>query len=698
MFNTKLFYSYKDTENTGKVPLTPLSSYSGSIIFDEDNRRLWHNGKQYGNTYWGTKHGETFNDLDTNYAYDYAHAEGISSYAAGEASHVEGNHNRTYGDYSHAEGNYTVAYGNSSHAEGEGNVAHGDYSHVEGEGNITYGEYSHVEGESNVSHGFSSHAEGTENVAYGDVSHAEGKHNTSYAEYSHTEGATNTAYGIGSHVEGRMSLSYGSYSHAEGFKNIAYGNYSHAEGWVNLSYSSVSHTEGANNIAYGVYSHVEGRYNASYGSHSHVEGDNNVAYGNFSHAEGENNTAYGNFSHTEGDTNTAYGSFSHAEGQLTFAKGLYSHTQGLYTIAHNDYEAAFGRYNESISDKENSTIYSIGNGSSPTERHNIIDFRQNGDMHKNGNSYFHDNIYGPVSYTYVNSLGEDATLDIILSSLLTAAEYKKPSYTFKFRNGETGPEYGKVTNDGSTNNIIEVGSIIDLYLNLNLSNYNTEHNTDGLSYGLSYCRFSHGGVNYEYTELGIHGLGTTYPFNNEGSYSMTDGKPISLCYLKSSYQGYPQLLDKGVYVPSKENWYNDSMFKMDDYKITAQYKYYYGWDADISSSSFTPRNGTAVWLPIIRSGNTTTTSNISFNTSHTSFWFAIPIDVVDKTTTSGFEVLYHTSIGDADLVSTSATVTTKEIPISLPGKTHQYLVTKVDFNKTISGASSNYVKFTMVKK
>ena len=140
------------------------------------------------------------------------------------------------------------------------------------------------------------------------------------------------------------------------------------------------------------------------------------------------------------------------------------------------------------------------------------------------------------------------------------------------------------------------------------------------------------------------------------------------------------------------------MFKMDDYRIIAQYKYYYGWDADISASSFTQKSGTVAWLPIINSGKTTTTSNIVFNTAHTSFWFAIPIDVVDNALTSGFDVLYHTSIGDANLVSTSSIVTTEIKTIKVGTKTHSYKVTKVDFNKTISGASSNYVKFTMIKK
>ena len=140
MSNTKLFYSYKDTKNTGKIPLKPLSSYSDSIIFDEDNRRIWHNGKQYGNTYWGTKHGETFNDLDNNYAYDFAHAEGKNSYAGGEASHVEGIYNSAYGIGAHAEGEGNLALGEGSHVQGFSNRSEGRYSSSQGIENITYGD------------------------------------------------------------------------------------------------------------------------------------------------------------------------------------------------------------------------------------------------------------------------------------------------------------------------------------------------------------------------------------------------------------------------------------------------------------------------------------------------------------------------------------------------------------------------------
>lgn len=309
-----------------------------------------------------------------------------------------------------------------------------------------------------------------------------------------------------------------------------------------------------------------------------------------------------------------------------------------------------------------------------------------------------------VDAAYVTKLGKEANLNIILASLLKEAEYKKPSYNFTLKNGVNGEEY----KNGSK---VEVGSIINLCLNLNFTYYDkNENNRKGMSYGLDHYTFSRGGEKYTYAYDGTYNLGITYTFASEGPNSITDDKPISLYYKKSSHQGYPQLLSKGVYVPSTENWFDDGVFYSNNFIINAQYKYYYGWDADISASSFTPKNGTPVWLPVISSGNTTTTSNIAFNKDHTSFWFAIPSatgftgdrdhkrEIAYHTTTGNFEVLYHTSIGDADLKSTSAVKEEVEKEIIIGNTTHYYKVIKIDFKKKISGATSNYVKFTIKKK
>ena len=295
-----------------------------------------------------------------------------------------------------------------------------------------------------------------------------------------------------------------------------------------------------------------------------------------------------------------------------------------------------------------------------------------------------------VDAAYVTKLGKEANLNIILASLLTEAEYKKPSYKFTLKNGENGEQY----ENGSK---VQVGSVMNLCVYLNFTYYNENDNTNGMSYGLDHYIFSRGGKKYTYAYAGTYNLGITYGFT-EGSHSITDGRPIYLHYKKSSYQGYPQLLSKGVYVPSTENWYRAGIFESDNFIINAQYKYYYGWDANAFDENVIKR-ANFEWLPI---GTAKIESpNIAFNKEHTSFWFAIPSAVADhaktKTGSGDFDVLYHTSIGDADLKSTSAVKEEVSTTITVGNTPYSYKVIKIDFKKKISGASGNYVKFTINK-
>ena len=291
-----------------------------------------------------------------------------------------------------------------------------------------------------------------------------------------------------------------------------------------------------------------------------------------------------------------------------------------------------------------------------------------------------------VDAAYVTNLGKEANLNVILSSLLNAAIYTKPTYTFNIKNGENGKQY----ENGSK---VEVGTNISLCANFDLNNYNSDpNNKDAKSYGLDYCTFTYGGNYYEYDSAGNYNYGY-YTFNTEGTHVVA--KNIRLGYLESSYTYYPQLSSKNVYVLSKENWFSNGEFALGNYSINAQYKYYYGWDADTFDENVIKRANFG-WLPI---GTAEIKSpNIAFDKAHTSFWFAIPSDVAEHVKTGNFEVLYHTSIGDADLKSTSAVKEEVTKTITVGNTTHSYKVIKIDFKKEISGASGNYVKFTIKKK
>ncbi len=126
---------------------------------------------------------------------------------------------------------------------------------------------------------------------------------------------------------------------------------------------------------------------AGTGSNSIAEGDNTTASGIYgSHAEGYRTRATGWGAHAEGNNTQASGNYSHAEGNQTVASGNNSHAEGFATKANNLAEHASGQYN--VSSKANNTfgdsgntLFSVGNGTSTSARHNAFEIRQNGDIY-----------------------------------------------------------------------------------------------------------------------------------------------------------------------------------------------------------------------------------------------------------------------------------------------------------------------------
>ena len=85
-------------------------------------------------------------------------------------------------------------------------------------------------------------------------------------------------------------------------------------------------------------------------------------------------------SHAEGMNTKSYGSSSHAGGSGSESKGDASFSHGSFTQSNNDFESSFGRYNKS----NTGTIFSIGSGSSTTNRSNIFEVMSNGDIYIKG--------------------------------------------------------------------------------------------------------------------------------------------------------------------------------------------------------------------------------------------------------------------------------------------------------------------------
>ena len=274
----------------------------------------------------------------------------------------------------------TIDIGSSSFVTGSVNLVVNEGSYAEGKENVAYGKYSHAEGKNNIVY-YCSHAEGSNNQALGNTSHTEGTENQSLNSNSHTEGRGNKVTGYAGHAEGYLNEVLSDYGHAEGEQNS-----------IGQSTAKAAHVEGMHNDATGLASHAEGRETLASGSYSHAEGKETKALNNYAHTEGEKTTASGIASHAEGLDSSTGGKASHVEGRnnTITEKGEYSHAGGYYTTVDssvsfasglqlrtkNHTEVAFGKYNYS---KAN-TVFSIGSGTSDSDRKNLLEIEKNGDI------------------------------------------------------------------------------------------------------------------------------------------------------------------------------------------------------------------------------------------------------------------------------------------------------------------------------
>ena len=201
-----------------------------------------------------------------------------------------------------------------------------------------------------------------------------------------------TATGIMSHAEGNNTTASGAYSHAEGYNTIASGAGSHAGGYSNKSIIDAS---GAGSFAHGHASNgsisASSKGAVAIGCATGVGTFKGIikASGQGAHAEGFASRgtidASGNGAHAEGYNTAALANGAHAEGRNTTASGDYSHAEGFHTEANNQSEHASGKYNKSNKQDANAqTIFSIGVGTSKTDRKNAIEVLRDGRVYITG--------------------------------------------------------------------------------------------------------------------------------------------------------------------------------------------------------------------------------------------------------------------------------------------------------------------------
>lgn len=272
--------------------------------------------------------------------------------------------NTASGTYSVAEGNSTTASGSNSHSEGSGTMANGSNSHAEGGSTTANGQSSHAEGDSTIASGNSSHAEGSGPEASGVAAHAEGYETVASGESSHAEGRDTTALGDYSHAECMYTNAYGDFSHAEGEGSVVQSSFTIS--------GSAGITEYVSSQDHGLVVGSVIKYNNIYAAVVQVD---NTTHFTLNHTL-SSNTALTNV-YVDIITGISYGDCSHVENRGNIAIGDNSHVEGLHTITNNDNEHACGKYNLST---PNQTLFSIGNGTSDTDRRNAFEVTQDGNI------------------------------------------------------------------------------------------------------------------------------------------------------------------------------------------------------------------------------------------------------------------------------------------------------------------------------
>lgn len=302
--------------------------------------------KQYieGNTYWRS-----------DGTYQTSGIYTATNTASGTYSMAEGYDSTASANYSHAEGCQTAATGLSSHAEGESTTASGDQSHAEGDGTTASGNMSHAEGNDTSAQGDFSHTEGYGTVAFGESSHAEGRDTTALGYYSHAECVYTNAYGDFSHAEGEGSVVQSSFT-ISGSAGIR--GYVSSQDHGLVVGSVIRYQKSRDNYIYATVVEVT--------NSTHFTLDKTLS----------SDTALTNV-YVDIITGISYGDCSHIENRGNIAIGDNSHAEGLHTVANNDNEHACGKYNLST---PNQTLFSIGNGTSDSDRRNVFEVTQDGNI------------------------------------------------------------------------------------------------------------------------------------------------------------------------------------------------------------------------------------------------------------------------------------------------------------------------------
>lgn len=196
----------------------------------------------------------------------------------------------------------------------------------------------------------------------------------------------------------------GSASFAFGYDNKATGDYAFSIGYssnatannaITLGFENTS--SGTNAVSFGQRNTASGNYSTAFGYSSQASASDAIAFGYDATASGNNSIAGGYQASATGASSLALGLSSSASntgasaiGRNNAASGQYSFAGGYYTRATSYGENAFGLFNENVdalstnSFNSSDRVFSIGNGSSTSNRSDAVVVYKSGDTKING--------------------------------------------------------------------------------------------------------------------------------------------------------------------------------------------------------------------------------------------------------------------------------------------------------------------------
>tara|TARA_R110000737_G_scaffold197900_1_gene218084 strand:+ start:2529 stop:4463 length:1935 start_codon:yes stop_codon:yes gene_type:complete len=247
--------------------------------------------------------------------------------------------------------------------------------------------YATAWGYNNVASEYSSTSWGSENISSGSRSTTWGSYNIGSGVLSTSWGSTNIASGYRSTAWGNQNNSSGSRSTTWGYLNEAAEMNATSFGYDNLSSGELATSWGSENTSSGSQSTAWGGANDATGERSTSWGFGNESIGKKSTSWGTSNSVYSSSGTAWGLGNeiTTAGSSATACGASNIENGYYSLVSGINNEVNSYAEVAFGRYNNSTPVDTNSWVdtdmlFSLGNGTSSSNRNNAVSVLKNGNV------------------------------------------------------------------------------------------------------------------------------------------------------------------------------------------------------------------------------------------------------------------------------------------------------------------------------